>query len=325
MTNSWNPPTGPPNGAPIRPGDARREIEDAVVGARTRDGELRARLVAIATDRVQAADRLDDAADEVDEATSLAKRALARSNESARAGQRADAAKWTGAAQVFAMRVLAARAKIAFLEARLAAASEQSQRTTQALAENVGRLQAVAAARLPLLSGRKAARLQRDVDEVAAAISAPTAELVVRATAAARAAAEAAETDEEGVQAVADVELESELDVESTDELLAELRTELGLPAPKPPSSDGPTPLGPVPASDAGPADAVAGAATGAASDDTAGGDTETADDAVAKAGDTETGGGAPRAAGPGNRAASRQGTGKPTAGRTWPVPATRR
>lgn len=229
---SWNPPTGPPNGAPIRPADARHEIDEAIAAARARDGELRAEVVAIATDRVRTTDRLEVVRDEADEALSLAKRALVRSNESARAGQRAEAAKWTAAAQVFALRLQSARDEVASLEAELAAASERSQRTTSALGENIGRLQAVIAARLPMLSARKAARLQRDIDEVVVEITAPTSHLIAEATAAAHAAAEAtaeATAEEAAVSPVADDDLEREVDIESTDALLTELRTELGL------------------------------------------------------------------------------------------------
>ena len=136
---SWNPPTGPPNGAPIRSADARHEIDEAIAAARARDSELRAEIVVIATDRAKATDRLEVVRDEADEALSLAKRALVRSNESARAGQRAEAAKWTAAAQVFALRVLAARDEMVALEASLANASERSRRTTSAMGENVGR------------------------------------------------------------------------------------------------------------------------------------------------------------------------------------------
>jgi hypothetical protein len=241
---SWNPPTGPPNGAPIRPADARREIDEAIAAARAHDRELRAEIVAIATDRARTTDRLEVARDETDESLSLAKRALVRSNESARAGQRAEAAKWTAAAQVFALRLQTARDEVAALEAELATASERSQRTTSALGENIGRLQAVIAARLPMLSARKAARLQRDIDEVVVEITAPTAHLIAEATAAAHAAAEAAaETaaEEPAVSPVADDDLEREVDIESTDALLAELRTELGLPDPAPSTPGGDT------------------------------------------------------------------------------------
>jgi len=321
VTNSWNPPSGPPNGAPIRPADARREIDDVIAAARARDDELRAELSAVATTRVEATDRLAAADDEAAEATALAKRALTRSNESARAGQRADAAKWTAAAQVFAMRVRDARAQRTALEAQLEAAAERSRQVTQSLAQNVGRVQAVAAARLPVLSGRKAARLQREVDDVVVAISAPTAELVARATAAARAAAAAVAGDEPAVAPVEVDDLESELDIDSTDAILAELRDELGLPAAAGTSAPTP-PSPPVPSVDAAtgpPADAApTSSETSGASGDSA---------------DTSSGTGAASDGGkgtgddPGTPAPTGAGNGKPATafGRTWPVPAARR
>lgn len=312
---SWNPPTGPPNGAPIRAAEARHEIDEAIAAARARDRELRAEIVAIATDRVRASERLEVVGDEVDEALSLAKRALVRSNESARAGQRAEAAKWTAAAQVFALRVLTARDEVAALEARLAAAAERSRRTTSALGENVGRLQAVIAARLPMLSARKAARLQREIDEVVVEITAPTSHLVAEATAAARASAAAAE-DEPAVSPVADDDLEREVDIESTDALLAELRTDLGLPDPVPSGPGGDADAVGAPADD--PEDtgrSEGGAERTGASEGEAAPTAESASTAESEGGGTSTGGGTSKG----------KGKGKGAPGRTWPVPATRR
>ena len=186
---------------------------------------------------MQATDRRAAADDEAAEATALAKRALTRSNESARAGQRADAAKWTAAAQVFAMRLRDARDERAALESQLDAAAQRSRQVTQALAQNVGRLQAVAAARLPVLSGRKAARLQGEVDEVVVAISAPTADLVARATAAARDAAAEAADGESTVDPVEVDDLENALDVTAR-AILAELRRDGAAAARRAPAPD---------------------------------------------------------------------------------------
>jgi hypothetical protein len=229
---SWNPPTGPPNGAPVRPVDARREIDDALDAAWDRDRELRAEATAVARGRVLASDQLAVSTDEAAEAIELAKRALTRADESARAGQRADAAKWTAAAQVFAMRLRDARERVAALEQHLAAAAELAQQVEAALVTNVGRLEAVVAARLPVLSGRKAARVRRSVDEVVGQITLPTDDLVAQAVQSARAAAddEAAGGDEVALMSTYD--LEHEVDLESTDAILDELRSELGLPGP---------------------------------------------------------------------------------------------
>jgi hypothetical protein len=231
VPDSWNPPTGPPNGVPVHPADAKREIEDAVAAARAHDQTLRAHVAALAAARVEAGARLEAATAEVESSRALAKRALGGANEAARAGQRADAARLTGAAQVFAMRLRDARAAAADAQARLGAANAQRQRVGAAFRENVGRLQAVAAARMPVLSGRKGSRLQALVDETVAALSAPVADLAAHAEAEARAAlAAAAQADADHVEEVTVDDLEREVDYGGTDEILDELRLELGVP-----------------------------------------------------------------------------------------------
>jgi hypothetical protein len=227
----WNPPTGPPNGVPLRPADARREVEEAVNAARARDAELREEVAAEAGRSIHAAAGLDEAAAEADDAAELAKRALERSHQSALAGQRAEAAKWTAAAQVFAVRLHDARALVAELERRLARGAEQSLRAEAALDANVGRLRAVAAARLPLLAGRRGSRAERELDDAVAVLSVPADEEIARAIDEARAAAAqaAAGPPTVDVTPVADDELESEVDLGRADDVLDELRSELGL------------------------------------------------------------------------------------------------
>lgn len=255
MPDSWNPPTGPPNGIPVHPADAKREIEDAVDAARAHDRALRARVAMLAAARVEAGARLEAAASEIEDARALAKRALVGANEAARAGQRADAARLTGAAQVFAMRLRDARAAVAEWEAVVAASSAQRHELDAGLAENVGRLRAVAAARLPMLGGRKAARSQALVDETVAALSVPVTDLVAQAVADARAelvAADEAASAADAVEVTVD-DLEREIDYGGTDEILDELRVELGLP------TAGTTPEVEVEVDAAGPAEAGAG------------------------------------------------------------------
>jgi hypothetical protein len=233
VPDSWNPPTGPPNGTPVHPADAKREIEDAVDAARAHDQTLRARVAVLAAARVEAGARLEAATSEIEDARSLAKRALVGANEAARAGQRADAARLTGAAQVFAMRLRDARAAVAEWEAVVATSSAQRHQLDAGLAENVGRLRAVAAARLPMLGGRKAARSQALVDETVAALSVPVTDLVAQAVAGARAelvAADEAASAGDAVEVTVD-DLEREVDYGGTDEILDELRVELGLPS----------------------------------------------------------------------------------------------
>ena len=348
--SSWNPPTGPPNGAPVSVDDARSEIESAITAARNLDGELRGQVVAVATERVRATDRLPFAVDEIDDARSLAKRALVQSDDAARAGQRDEAAKCTAAAQVFAMRARDARAEAEALEAQVSATNERIARLERACAENVGRLEAVAAARLPVLRGRKAARAQDAVDATVAELRQPLDDAVAGAMRIASEAA-AAEADRAEV-VVADEDLEKEVDFAGVDEILAELRDELGLLAPHPRGGDAP-PVEQGRAGEAGPSAengsaAEAGPSTGGA--DAGGG---TGDD-LPRSGDAPTPSGlgdgpSDRAPGSGERGAdgrgsersavdvdhSREGrTSRPAAGaprsargadlsrgRSWPVP----
>lgn len=272
MPDSWNPPSGPPNGAPVHPTDAKREIDDAVVGAQRQDQTLRAHLATLAASRVVAGARLVAAAGDVDEATVLAKRALTRANESARAGQRADAAKWTAAARVFATRMRDGRATVAEAQAELAAAGPRRTQIDTALAENVGRLQAVAAARLPVLGGRKAARSQTLVDETVVALSTPVADLVAQAEADAHAALVAA-ADDDGTDdlEVAVDDVEREVDDAGTDEILEALRGDLGLPSDGPAGDAGSAPAGPE--APAGSATTSGSAATNGTPASQAGGD----------------------------------------------------
>jgi hypothetical protein len=228
---SWNPPTGPPNDAPVDPGDARTEIERATAAAAARDRELRDELVAAVSARSRAALGLRPAAEGIEKARNLAKRALTKAHEAAEAGQAEEAVKLTAAARIFAVRVRDGRDRTAALERQIAAAAEQADRVETGLAENVGRLQAVAAARLPAIGARKAVKLRRAVDETVAAIAAPTGDLVARAMEAVRAALDE-DLSEDGpapVTPVADEDLEREVDTDGADAILDELRGELGL------------------------------------------------------------------------------------------------
>lgn len=240
----WNPPTGPPNDVPLRPADVRREIAQAIDTARARDRELRAYLAALARRGIEAAGEVEDATGDAAEAWDLAKRALQRADESAREGHRADAARWTGAARVFALRLLDARARVAALEAELPAIAARRQEVESAMAANVGRLAQVAVARLASLSARKAAKLQATVDEACAELSAPVDAEVAAAERDARTAREQAaagvgagvvdgETEEVGVD-----DLEEEVDLDAADPVLDELRAELGIDDAPPPEPE---------------------------------------------------------------------------------------
>ena len=291
---SWSPPTGPPNGAPVRSADARHEIEDAIDQARRHDRDLRAAIVAASAARTRAVDTLAAASAEAGEARSLAERALRQANDAARSGQRADAARLTGAARVFALRMRDARGQAASLEQQAAAATQRMQQMHTALSENLGRLKAVAAARLPVLSGRKAAHAQHAVDEAVAALSAPTSDLLARGVEAARAALDD-EAAAGAVVPVAEDDLESEVDLDGADAILDELRDELGLPAPTAGVAADEAVAAPTEGADAAADDA---AADDAAGDDAADTDAAGRDAAGGDAGSADSGGGGPEGRG---------------------------
>jgi hypothetical protein len=238
--STWNSP-----GQPLRPADARHAIEEALVAARTRDRQLRDEIARAVAQRVEAARDLEAAGDESSESRKLAGRALARADEEARAGQRADAARWTDAARVFAMRWRDADARAELRRSELVELDEQRQRAEAGIAANAGALRQAADARLAGLSGRRIGRLAAEVDEAVAAIGAPATDLVARAEQAARAAHDAAPVAPDGGPAPAVAPtlgaLEDEVDLESVDPLLDELRAELGL-GDRRPGAAGPRP-----------------------------------------------------------------------------------
>ena len=235
----WNPPTGPPNDVRLRPAEARRQILEAIETAQARDGELRAEISALTTRRVELAAELAAAVEDEAGARELAKRALLQSDESARQGQRADAARWTGAARVFALRMRDARARAAAVKAQTGENAAAVVRVQSAMAANAAHLNQVAVARLPWLNARKAARLQETVEDAKAEVSAPV-DFLVAATEREARAALAGAVDLVSPAALSEPvegdDLENEVDLDAADPLLDDLRAELatGEPAPDP-------------------------------------------------------------------------------------------
>jgi hypothetical protein len=203
----WNPPTGPPNDVRLRPAEARRQIAEAIEAAQARDRELREEISVLTTRRVELTVELAAAADDEVRARDLAKRALVQSDESARAGHRAEATRWDGAARVFALRMRDARARVEALEAQLPEAAAAIARVRSAMVANAAHLNQVAVARLATLNARKAARLQEAVEDAKAEVGAPVS------------AAPPVPVDDD--------DLEGEVDLSAADALLDELRAEL--------------------------------------------------------------------------------------------------
>src|SRR5262249_37351814 len=162
--STWNPPSG---------SGARRAVDEALAAARERDRQLRAEIARMVADRIVAAEELETSRTEAEDACTLAARALTRSDQSAQAGQRAEAATVTGAARVFAMRWRDARARAADAEAWVAAADEGRRRAEAGLAANAGALDKAAAVYLASVTGRRAAKMQAEVDATVSEISTP--------------------------------------------------------------------------------------------------------------------------------------------------------
>lgn len=235
----WNPPTGPPNDVRLRPAEARRQITQAIEAAQARDRELRHEVAVMTTRRVELAVELAAAAADAAEARELAKRALLRSEESAREGQRADAARWTDAARVFALRMRDALARAAALEPQVPQTVAAVERAKAAMVANAAHLNQVALARMVALNPRKASRLQEEVEDAKAEVSAPVDFLVAATEREAHAALEAAGSLAAAAPTVpvALDDLEDEVDLAAADPLLDELRAE---PAPEDPPPEKP-------------------------------------------------------------------------------------
>jgi hypothetical protein len=254
MPPSMYPETGP---GPLRPADARRAVEEAIAAARERDRQLREEIVQLARERVAVAEDVAAAHAEAADGRTLAGRALVQADEAAKAGQRADAATGRDVARVFAMRWRDARTRAEAGERQLAAIDDARRRAEAGLAANAGALDAAAAAHLATLSGRKANKLQAKVDATVSDVDAPAAGIAVEAEAAARAERAAGDgAPEADVEPVPDEDLEDEVDLESVDPLLDELRSELGLAGsaePADPADQAREGVGPKPAANRGP------------------------------------------------------------------------
>src|SRR5690606_22275040 len=159
-------------------------------------------------------------AERADEARRLAERALTGEHDARRGGRRDEAARYEGAARVFALRLRDARAEHEALERRIAAATEEIDRVRRDCEENAGGVAAGGPwARLPLGRGRKAAGPRQLAADVLGELRRPIGALVAQAGAPARdaAAREVGAPVDPAVLAVADEDLELELGLDAAD------------------------------------------------------------------------------------------------------------
>jgi phage shock protein A len=231
--------------------DPQVEIEAAINEARDQDKVLRNEAAKVIAHRTRVADEVEEAAKEVAEAKELAKQALLKADEATRAGNPAEAQKWTSAAQSIAMRLQASQKNVDAMQQQLVLADQQSQQAQAAVRNNAMRLEEVAAKRMQMLGQLQAAKMQETVNKAMATISAkvggdaPSLDEIEdkiqdrMANAAATAQLDADSPD--GAMA----ELERSVDLSSANSTLDDLRAELGLDGatPEVPPAPEPTPL----------------------------------------------------------------------------------
>jgi phage shock protein A len=218
--------------------DPQVEIEAAINEARQQDKVLRNEAAKVIAHRTRVADEVEEASKEVAEARELAKQALLKADEATRAGNAAEAQKWTSAAQTIAMRLQASQKNADAMQQQLVLADQQAQQAQSAVRNNAMRLEEVAAKRMQMLGQLQAAKVQETVNQAMATINAkvggdaPSLEEIEdkiqdrMAAAAAQAQLDADSPD--GVIA----ELERSVDLSGANDTLDDLRAELGLDAP---------------------------------------------------------------------------------------------
>ncbi len=226
----WNPPTGPPNDVRLRPADARRQVTQAISAAQARDRELRdevAALTARAAWSWRPSWRPRSPPPPSPASWPSGRSCAPRSRPGKASGPTPPAGPTPPGSSPLRMRD--ARARAAALEPQVPGSVAAVERAKAAMVANAAHLNQVALARMVALNPRKAARLQEEVEDAKAEVSAPVDFLVAATEREARAALEAAgalATAAPTVPVALD-DLEDEVDLAAADPLLDELRAEL--------------------------------------------------------------------------------------------------
>jgi phage shock protein A len=215
--------------------DPEIEIEQAIGDARRRDQELRNQAVKVIAHRTQVQNQLEDAADELGKAKEMAKQALLKADASEKAGNAADAEKWTNTARTMAMQMQAAQNNVDMLKKQFETAGVQAEQAKQAVNQNALQLQEISAKRMQMLGALESAKMQESVnramDSLNASVgdSAPSLDEVENKIEArlaqASAKAELKEATPEGAMA----ELKQSVSMAKADSALDALRAELGM------------------------------------------------------------------------------------------------
>src|SRR5688572_14308367 len=151
--------------------DPKVEIESAINEARSRDQTLRNEAAKVIAHRTRVAGEMEDAAADVAEAKELARQALVKSDAAARAGNAADAQKWSSAAQGIALKLQAAQKSLDSYQQQLTIADQQAEQAKQAVHDNAMRLEEIAAKRMEMLGQLEQAKMQESVNNAMASIN----------------------------------------------------------------------------------------------------------------------------------------------------------
>ncbi len=215
--------------------DPEVEIEQAIRDARERDRQLRSQAAKVIAHRTRLGTEQEDAGEELATAKELAKQALMKADEARQAGREEDAQKWEQSAQAIALRIQAAQGNYDRLQTQLVTAEQQAVQAKQAVQENAMQLQEISSRRMELLGQLETARMQESVNDAMGALSARVDEegpdlrkiedKIQQRMAEAQATAELDSATPEGSMR----ELERSVNRAQADQVLDDLRTELGL------------------------------------------------------------------------------------------------
>ncbi len=228
--------------------DPKIEIEAAINEAKKKDQDLRNQAAKVIAHRTQLESQIGRAADSVGEAREMAKQAILKAEAAKNAGDQAGVEKWTQAAQSIAMKLQASENNLASLKEQFGVAQVQAEKAKDAVQQNSMNLQELSARRMELLGQLEQAKMQEAVNEAVQSMSVSISDdgpsldqveaKIERRKAEAMASAELHEATPEGAEA----ELKASINIAQADAKLEELKAELGLSSPAPPTEPAATP-----------------------------------------------------------------------------------
>jgi phage shock protein A len=216
--------------------DPEIEIEQAIRAAQERNKTLRNQAAKVVANRTHVANELEQASAELAEAEAMARQAVLKADEAAKAGDAEAAAKWTRTAQSLAMKMTASKNSVEMLTAQLQTAEEQAEQAKLAVQQNAMELEQISAKRIEMLGQLESAKMQEELNKTMAQLNsslddggAPSMKQVEdkiqKRMAEAKAKAEIEEVTPEGSLA----ELKRSVDLAESEKVLDDLKAQLGI------------------------------------------------------------------------------------------------